>query len=101
MPNHTLTTNDKVRIIVRPLVVCTSVALLLMLLGLAGFGAWVLDLTGHIESGQTLADKMENGVAGMALMYNLAYACLGAGAFASLGVVLTGVLKPKNHGTWG
>ncbi|MEM1152490.1 MAG: hypothetical protein AAGI44_00010 [Pseudomonadota bacterium] len=92
-------TKDTIRIIMRPLVACTSVALFLMLLGLGGFGAWVLDVTGHIEPGESLADKMENGIAGMDLMYNIAYACMGAGALASLGVLLTGFLKRRHTET--
>ncbi|MEM6913787.1 MAG: hypothetical protein AAF511_07395 [Pseudomonadota bacterium] len=97
MANHALTRKENVGIIMRPMVACTCVALVLMLLGLTGLGAFILDLTGHIEPGQTMADKMENGIAGMDLMHNLAYVCLGAGVFASLGVFLTRALKPRKH----
>lgn len=81
-----------------PLLAAVVVALVLLVLGLCGFGVLILDLTGHIEPGTTLAEKMDNGSAGLNVMLNAASLIVAIGASASLGLFLSRWLRRPRSG---
>ena len=69
--------------IAKPFLLMSGVAVFLMFLGVGGFGAILLDITGQITPGTTLVEKMENGTKGMDLMNTVAGIAFLAGALAS------------------
>ena len=69
--------------IAKPFLVMTGITIFLLILGVGGFGAIILDITGQITPGTTLSEKFENGSKGMDLITTIACIAFLAGVLAS------------------